>query len=123
MGEASAVTVVEARTMNLLGLIMKGLLEQNLATMTGRRRVASLRGAVLVQAGGMRVVLEVRDGGVTIRLPGDGERFRARVHGAMTALLAVVNGALVGPVLTGRIRVGGDLFFLVRLLPLIRTEA
>ena len=108
--------------MNLIGLMMRGLLEENLAKPHNRKKAAGLRGAVRVQAGDMVVVLDFHPDGLRIRLPSEGDRFRARVRGGMTDLLGVVNGRLVGPVLSGGVRIGGNPFFLLGMLPLIRSE-
>jgi hypothetical protein len=123
MSDTPFPVVVEApEHMNLIGLMMRGLLEENLAKPRSRARARGLRGAVRVQAGGMAVVLDFDAGGLTIRMPREGERYRARVRGGMTDLLGVVNGRLFGPVLSARVRIGGNPFFLLGMLPLIRSE-
>jgi len=116
------VVVDDPEHMNLIGLMMRGLLEENLAKPPNRRRADGLRGAVRVQAGAMVVVLDFTSEGLTIRMPGEADHYKARVRGGMTDLLGVVNGRLIGPVLSARVRVGGNPFFLLRMLPLIRSE-
>jgi len=116
------VIVEDPEHMNLIGLMMRGLLEENLARPSNRRKAEGLRGAVRVQAGDMAVVLDFTSEGLRIRRPGEGDRYRARVRGGMTDLLGVVSGRVFGPVLTGRVRAAGNPFFLLSVLPLIRAE-
>ena len=127
----SLVTVHRPERMNLLGLLMRGLLATNLERPELRLRAEKLRGHVAVRAGDMQVTLSFGADGVHIHSPdtdadatvGSGGP-RARVRGDMKALLGVVTGAgMVGPVLTGRIRIGGNPFLLLRVLPLIRARA
>jgi len=108
--------------MNLLGLLMKGLLEENLSRPGRLAGVRKLRGDVLVQAGQMSVTLRFGDDGLLV-VAGRVGRPRATVRGGMTALLGVVTrqGGLVRPVLAGRVKVSGNLLLLLRMLPLIRV--
>jgi hypothetical protein len=115
------VVLDDAPRMNLLGLLMRGLLVTNLAEPRLAARAARLKGTVEVAAGRMVANLAFEGPRIVIRT-GPAERARARVAGDMVALLDVVTRrALVGPVLSGKVRLGGNLFFLLRLLPLIRT--
>jgi hypothetical protein len=117
----AGVTVDRPESMNLLGLLMRGLLEENLRVPANARAAARMRGEVAVEAGGMEVTLRFADGGITV-LPGASGRPRARVRGGMQDLLSMVTGGgLVGPVLAGRVRIGGNPFVLLRMLPLIRA--
>ncbi|MBM4372562.1 MAG: hypothetical protein FJ098_12955 [Deltaproteobacteria bacterium] len=121
-GNTVQVCMEAPERMNLMGLMMKGLLEAALARPGMGERASGLRGAVRVQAGAMVVVLDFTQAGPRIRGPAEGERYRARVSGAMTPLLRVVTGHLLGPVLSGGVRIGGNPFFLLSVLPLIRAE-
>lgn len=115
------VVLDDAPRMNLLGLLLRGLLVTNLAEPRLAVRAAGLKGTVEVAAGRMVANLAFEGSRVVIRT-GPAERARARVAGDMVALLDVVaRRALVGPVVSGKIRLGGNLFFLLRLLPLLRT--
>ena len=107
--------------MCLLGLLMKGVLEGNLAQPDKAHGARKLRGDVFVQAGRMEVTLRFREGGVLIR--NEASRApRARVRGSMQALLGMVTGGgLVWPVLSGQVRVRSNPFFLLAILPLIRV--
>jgi hypothetical protein len=77
---------------------------------------------VLVRAGEMAVTLRFGEGRITILL-GDPGKARARVGGTMPALLGVVaEGKMVMPFLSGKIKIGGNPFFLLKILPLIRAK-
>jgi len=116
------VVLDDAPRMNLLGLLMRGLLVTNLAEPRLAARAAGLRGAIQVTAGRMGASLTFEGARIVVSTrPASGPR--ARVAGDMVALLDVVaRRALLGPVLTGKVRLGGNPFFLLRLLPLIRTR-
>jgi hypothetical protein len=107
--------------MNLLGLLIRGLLASNLADPVLYARARTLRGDVRVDAGTMAVTLRFDGAGVVIA-PVGSERPRARVRGSMSALLGMVAGkGIVAPVLTGAVRIGGNPFMLLRMLPLIQA--
>lgn len=115
------VVVEDPEHMNLLGLLMQGLLSTNLANPAIARKVGSLRGDVRVQAGEMAVTLRFSDGPLRI-LRETETRPKAGVCGSMPALLGVVAGkGLVGPVLSRAIRIQGNPFVLLKMLPLIRA--
>ncbi|MCC6525339.1 MAG: SCP2 sterol-binding domain-containing protein [Polyangiaceae bacterium] len=112
----------EPERMNLLGLLMRGLLAANLEDPELRARALRLRAGIHVRAGDMHVTLRFAEDGVHITA--GAEASNARVSGDMKALLGVVTGAgMIGPVLRGRVRIGGNPFLLLRVLPLIRARA
>lgn len=118
-----SVALEQAEQANLLGLLIQGLLGDNLARAGCRRRVRSLQGrTVFVGAGQMGVTLRFDEGGVTIATGSSG-RPEASVRGSMTALLGMVTGqsGLVWPVLSGKVKIRGNPFLLLRMLPLIRV--
>lgn len=115
------VVVVDPPRMNLLGLLMRGLLASNLADPVLYARARALCGDVRVEAGTMAVTLRFDGKRIVITLSGDG-RPRARVRGSMSALLGMVAGnGIVAPVLTRAVRIGGNPFMLLRMLPLIQA--
>ncbi|MCC6521162.1 MAG: hypothetical protein IT373_00740 [Polyangiaceae bacterium] len=119
---ASLVRLHEPERMNLLGLLMRGLLTANLEDPGLRARALALRGSIDVRAGDMHVTLRFAPEGVHIAA--DGTSANARVSGDMKSLLGVVTGAgMIGPVLRGRVRIGGNPLLLLRVLPLIRARA
>ncbi len=115
----ASVRLREPETMNLLGLLMHGLLEHALSDPARARRAEALTGEVWVRAGPMWATLCFDEQGIEI-VRGKTERRRASVGGEMDALLGVVAGhGVVGPVLAGRIGIGGNPFFLLKLLPVL----
>jgi len=115
------VRVDQPEHMNLLGLLMKGLLVQTIKDPANARRVRKMKGDVRVGAGRMEVILRFDGSGIEIRKDAQ-QRPRASVGGGMVDLLGMVTGAgIVVPVLTGKVRIGGNPFFLLKMLPLIRA--
>jgi len=119
--EQARVVVDQPETMNLLGLLMKGLLARNLADDGLFHRARAMKTDVLVQAGEMKVSLRLGEGGITI-IRGDTGRSGASVAGDMKTLLDVVaEGKMIAPFLAGRLRIGGNPLVLLRMLPMIRA--
>jgi len=107
---------------SLMALLMGDMIERSLQDPAVREGVRSLRGDVEVRAGRMVVTLRFARSGVSI-VTGPSERPRARVEGTLVALLGVALGAgVIGPFLAGAIKVGGNPFVLLRVLPLIRAR-
>jgi len=114
------VRVEDPERMNLMGLLMRGLLETSLKSAAGQRAARKLRGDVRVNAGTMGVTLSFTENEIVLR-GGESGKPRAYVRGEMKPLLEMVaGGSLVGPVLRRKVKVGGNLLMLLRLLPLIR---
>lgn len=115
------VVVEEPEAANLLCLMMRDLLARNLADESIYERVRDMEGDVHVQAGDMVVTMRFGEGKLRI-ISGKVEKPGARVVGSMGALLSVVTGGgMVGPLLSGAIRIGGNPFLLLKVLPLIRA--
>ena len=107
--------------MNLMGLLMRGLLEAALRNDRIRRRARKLRGDVRIVAGTMSVTLRFTKEQIVL-LTDTSMPPRATVRGGMKPLLELVAGeGLVRPVLSRKVRVGGNLLLLLRMLPLIRA--
>jgi hypothetical protein len=116
------VAVVDPGRLSLAGHMVASLLRRSCADPVLAARAARLRGAVGVDAGGMRVCLEFGGGEVRVR-SGACDRPRASLSAPLDALLDVALGhGTVGHVLRRRVRVGGDPFLLLRLLRLIRVR-
>jgi len=116
------VYVDHVETMNLLGLMLHGLLSQNLGDPQKARRLAGLRGTILIRAGRMRVTLELEGGDIRI-VRGEQPSPDARVEGSLSALLHVALGhGLFAPALRGEVSAGGRIGLLLRLLPLLRVS-
>jgi ubiquinone biosynthesis protein UbiJ len=119
---ATAAVVLEApETMNLLGLLLRSILERNLADPAKAGRAARLKGEVAVRGGKMRVTLRFAPEGVTITRAA-AARPRARVEGSLAAFLGVAQGkGIVSAWLSGRLSAKGNLLFLLKIMPLLRS--
>lgn len=119
--EPGRVTIVDPPTMSLLGLLLGSLVERRAADPTMARKIARLRGDVVVEAGKMVITLSFRQGQVSVSR-GACQTPRARVSGSMEALLRIaLGGGMVAPWLQGRIRTQGNLLLLLRMMPLLRA--
>jgi hypothetical protein len=108
--------------LNLTGLVLMSLLEQNLHDESMRARAGRLQGKVGIQAGRMRVTVHC-DSGRFVISNGFSPDLRAKVSGPMDVFLQVPLGKNVyWLVVTGRLRIGGNPFFLLKLLPLMRVH-
>jgi len=109
--------------MNLLGYILQSLFLRNLQTEAGKRTMQKMKGTVLVGASDMRVTLEFGDGNLVMSV-GAGQKSDARVSGSMEALLSVALGkGMVLPVLTGKLKVGGKVWRLLKMLKLLKAKS
>ncbi|MBW2262109.1 MAG: hypothetical protein JRG91_09065 [Deltaproteobacteria bacterium] len=118
---AERVVVEDPEHTNLLGLLMKNLAASNLANESTYERVRGMEGDIQIRAGDM--VVTMRFGGGQLRIiEGEQEKPRARVQGSMPALLSVVTGGgMIGPLLSGAIKIGGNPFTLLKVLPIIQA--
>jgi ubiquinone biosynthesis protein UbiJ len=108
--------------MNLLGYILRSLIERNLKTGAGVRALSRMKGKVNVGASTMKVALHFQGDRVEIGV-GWPERADARVQGSMDTLLSVALGqGMVAPVLAGRLKVGGKIWKLLPMLKLLQAE-
>jgi len=116
------VSIVAPERMNLLGLILRSILERRLAQPGGRRAAAGLRGDIVVDARGMRVTLRFHGGGVRITREPPRARALATVSGTMQAFIdASLGRGMVRAVLARQLRVYGNPAALVRLIALLRV--
>lgn len=113
------VIIEDPPRMNLLGLMLGSLVERNARREDLARLLSALNGSVMVQAGEMHVTLAFDQGTLTItrRIP---DRPSAMVSGSMDSLLGLALGrGLVGAYLSGRLKAKGNLFFLLKMRPLL----
>lgn len=113
--------------MNLLGLLLRGFLERQLAIPAVERKAAGLRGDFGLSAGSMSVTLSFSERGVRLT-KGITAATRGQVGGSMDSMVDLVAGggnlwAAVRALLGGRMRVRGNLFALLPLLPIMLTRA
>ncbi len=108
--------------MNLLGYILKAVIERNLQTEHGRRVFSRLRGTYLVGASAMQVTLVFHDNGLEIH-SGKTSTPDAWVWGRLDALLGVaLQKGLLKPIIKRQLRAGGKVWRLIKLIGLLRTE-
>ena len=108
--------------MSLLGLMLGEVIEANLKHPKGAALARQLSGAIGVRAGGMAVTIRFDRGRVVVARGLD-PGVRARVKGSLDALLQVSLGrGAVRSFLAGEIGFGGNPFFLLKVLPLMRVR-
>ena len=108
--------------MNLLGYILRSLFDRNLKTPPGEQAFRKMKGRVLVGASEMKVTLDFDGDDLQIAV-GESDKAQTRVRGSMDTLLGVALGkGMVGPVLAGRLKVGGRVWRLLRMLKLLKAE-
>lgn len=113
------VRLKQPKQMNVLGLLMHGYLRAALRDPSLADRARGMQGNVWLRAGPMWTTLCFDGQGIEIVRGKTPER-RSAVEGEMDALLGVVTGAgMVGPFLAGRIRIGGNPLFLLKMLPIL----
>ncbi len=117
-----AVRLKDPENTNVLGLLMGGLLTSMLQDEARLAKARSLSGDVWMRAGPMWATLSFDGNGVEV-ISGKTESRRASVEGEMGTLVGVVTGkGMVGPFLAGKIKIGGNPFMLLKMLPLIMAE-
>lgn len=116
-----AVAVEEPQRMNLLGLLLANVMERALEDPRTQRKCAPLKGGIQVRAGRMEVRIRFNEGRVEV-LRASEDRPRASVSGDLSTLADVtLGGGVVRHYLRRRLKVGGNLYFLLRTLPLLRV--
>lgn len=122
MSDVVELKIVDREQMSLLGLMLGGVLANNLSRAEGEALASNLEGSLGITAGKMSVTIRFDRGPVTI-VSGLRDGLRARVRGSMDGLLQVSLGR--GPVrsfLTGEVSFKGNPFFALKVLPLIRVN-
>jgi hypothetical protein len=123
MSTGLAFEIEKRDEMSLLGLMLGEVLEANVAQPRGAGLARQLRGAVGVKAGGMAVTIRFDRGRVSVARGLDAD-LKARVKGSLDALLQVSLGrGAIRSFLTGEIGFGGNPFFLLKVLPLLRVRS
>ena len=106
----------------LLGLILADVLRRAARDPVKTRRLGKLRGALRVRAGGMSAVLGF-EGNRVVVAPGGDQSVKAEVAGGLDALADISLGASpIWAYLARRVHVRGNVFFLLRVLPLLRVD-
>jgi len=107
--------------MSLLGLMLGEVIAANLGRPEGAALSRKLSGSVAVRAGGMKITIRFDRGPVVVSRGAD-PGATSRVRGSLDALLQVSLGrGAVRSFLAGEIGFGGNPFFLLKVLPLMRA--
>ncbi|MFH1129945.1 MAG: SCP2 sterol-binding domain-containing protein [Pseudomonadota bacterium] len=120
---SKTIVIQDPPTMNLLGLIVGNILERNIADPKARAYFAKLGGDVVVQAGEMFVTLEFKKGELVITRTLSSNP-RAKIKGALRAFVDLALGKSVfGLFLSGRLKIQGNPFFLLKMKPLLLVKS
>ena len=116
------VKFAQAEQMNLIGYFLRDMLRTSLAYESGKKVAHRLRGSILFNVNGMEVTLVFKDEDIELH-QGSLKPLDARIRGDLTALLDVAIGeSYWKALLTGDIKVSGNLLKLLRLIKLLRIN-
>jgi hypothetical protein len=121
MSMEQRLVVHDIERMSLLGLMLAGVIRNNLATAQGAAVARRLKGSLGVTAGRMKITLRFAPDGVHLTR-GHEMDLTARVRGSLDGLLQVSLGR--GPIkafLAGEVSFSGNPFFVLKVLPLMRV--
>ena len=117
------VVLEKPESMNLLGLILKLLLEGNLQDPDMVAKARGTKGNLRLGAGPMKITLVFEGERLTIKRDWDTPS-RAKCAASLDTFLAIgLGGNPVIPFLQGKVRIGGNLFWLLLLMPLFQVHA
>ncbi|MFQ5708755.1 MAG: SCP2 sterol-binding domain-containing protein [bacterium] len=112
----------EPERMNLVGYFIRDLLRNNLSNTRHQVLARRLHGAFLFDASGMEITLDFRGDSIAIHQGGRG-KITATVRGDLSTLLDIALGEnYLKYLLTGRIKLSGNLFKLLKLIRILRTD-
>ena len=118
--EYSKVTVVEPERMNLLGLMLRSVIERRLASQQTARLTRFLRGDVVIDASGMQVTLRFGGDKVVITREPPTARPVAEIRGTLVGMLdAALQRNRVQHFLRGELKPRGRPLQLLSLLLLL----
>ncbi len=114
------VQLKEFDKMNLIGFFLHDLLKNNLKKGSCEEIARRMNGAFLFEASRMQITLVFRKESIEIH-PGKVAKINSRITGEMNDLLDVALGESYLPLLfTGKIKIGGNIFKLLKLLKVLR---
>lgn len=112
----------EPERLSLVAFFLRDLLQNRLEREQVREIAQSLNAKVAFIASGMEITLRF-DGAAVVILPGKQDQANATISGELNELLDVALGANYIPLLlTGKIKIAGNLFVLVKLLKVMRPS-
>jgi len=107
--------------MNLLAYLLRSILQRNANKQENIETVQKMRCKILVKASEMKVTLVFKGGEIEI-VQGGANDINAYVEGSLGILLQICLGKnYIVPVLTRKIRIGGNVFKLIPLLKLLKV--
>ncbi len=113
----AAVRFARPDQVNLLGYLLRSILQRGATHPAGQKALRRLRGSIEIGGSDMRIRLE-SSGGEAVISAGPAPEADARVHADLRTLLELALGKNpLGPFFRGRLRVRGKIW---RLLPLLR---
>ena len=106
--------------MNLIGFFLHDLLKNNLKKGSCEETARQMNGAFLFEASGMQVTFVFQNESIEIH-PGIAAKINAKIIGEMNDLLDVALGeGYLKLLLIGRIKIGGNILKLLKLLKVLR---
>lgn len=116
------VKFLEPDRMNLMGYFLRDILQTNLSSKKGQKVAQYMKGNILFIASEMNVTLLFQDDVIEIRA-GFLDKINARVKGDLNTLLDVALGSnYLTFLLRGKIKVGGKIFMLLKVMKLLRIN-
>ena len=110
-------------TMNMLGLIMKMILERNLQDPDMAATASQTKGNLRLGAGPMKATLSFEGQRLVIKRDWE-TRSRAKCAASLDTFLRIgLGGNPVIPFLQGKVKIGGNIFWLLILMPLFQVHA
>ncbi|MFQ5751676.1 MAG: SCP2 sterol-binding domain-containing protein [bacterium] len=115
------VKITESNKMNLIGYFLRDILKTNLSSKKCQTVADKLQGAVVFDASGMKATLIFGKDAIEI-YPGTAGGINAKITGDLNTLLDVALGAnYLKLILAGKLKIGGNLFLLLKLIKLLRV--
>jgi len=114
------VQLKEFDKMNLIGFFLHDLLKNNLKKGSCEETARRMNGAFLFEASRMQITLVFQKESIEIH-PGKLAKINSKITGEMNDLLDVALGeSYLKLLLIGRIKIGGNIFKLLKLLKVLR---
>jgi len=121
-GNTLEVVLEKPESMNLLGLILKMILERNLKQGMMADLVRNTKGALRIGAGPMKATLKFEGERVVVARDWI-EPARAKVAASLDTFLGIGLGKNpVVPLFLGKIQLGGNLLWLLKLMPVFQVK-
>ncbi|MFQ5769331.1 MAG: SCP2 sterol-binding domain-containing protein [bacterium] len=109
--------------MNLIGYFLRDILRTNLSSEKVQKFAQNMKGAILFDASDMKATL-IFQGDIIKIHQGTYHKINARIKGDLNALLDVALGSnYLTFLLKGKIKVGGNIFKLLKVMRLLHVES